>query len=117
MKAAEAMLKSGICLYAVFMCQQALGKLSKGVYGLFVDADNIPRIHNISRLVKSFEDMLQEPVKDEYYDLFETLSGYYLNNRYPDFKTGLAEMTSKEKAEYLYKKTGEAFNWLQELKP
>jgi len=116
MKAAEAMLNSRMWLYAVFMCQQAIEKLVKGLYGIFVDADNVPRVHNIKRLVKEFEDKLQEPVKEEYYDLFVTLSGYYLNNRYPDFKTNLAATISENKARELYAQAKEAFAWLQTLK-
>ena len=116
MKAAEAMLNSGMWVYTVFMCQQAIEKLAKGIYGLFVDADNVPRIHNITRLIKEFEDKLQEPVKDEYYDLFETLSGYYLNNRYPDFKNRLYNTTKEDKARELYARTMEVFEWLQTLK-
>ena len=116
MKAAEVMLNFGMWTYAVFMCQQAIEKLAKGIYGLFVNADKVPRIHNITRLVKEFEDKLQEPVKDEYYDLFEILSGYYLNNRYPDFKTRLYSATKEDKARELYEQTKEVFTWLQTLK-
>ena len=117
MKAAEAMLNSGMWVYTVFMCQQAIEKLVKGIYGILVDADNIPRVHNITRLFKEFENVLEVPVKDEYYDLFETLTGYYLNNRYPDFKTHLLSTTNKEKANELYTQSKEAFAWLQTLKP
>ncbi len=117
MKAAEAMLNAGMWVYAVFMCQQAIEKLVKGIYGLFVDADNVPRVHSITRLVKAFEDRLPHPVKDEYYDLFETLSSYYLNNRYPDFKTHLANTTKEDSARSLYAQTKEVFSWLQTLKP
>jgi len=117
MKAAEAMLNAGMWVYAVFMCQQAIEKLTKGVYGLFIDADNVPRIHNITRLVKEFEDKLQGPVKDEYYDLFDILSGYYLNNRYPDFKTNLDKTISEHAARELHKQAKEVFAWLQTLRP
>jgi len=117
LKAAQAMLTSGMWTYTVFMCQQAIEKLAKGIYGLLVDADNVPRVHNITRLVKAFEDKLQEPVKEEYYDLFEVLSGYYLNNRYPDFKASLANATNEARARGLYAQTREVFAWLQTLKP
>ena len=115
MKAAEAMLNSGLWLYAVFMCQQAIEKLVKGIYGLLVDADKVPRVHNIERLVKEFEDKLHEPVREEYYNLFAILSGYYLNNRYPDFKTDLASTTNEDKAREIFAQTREAFAWLQTL--
>jgi HEPN domain-containing protein len=117
MKAAEAMLNAEMWLYGVFMCQQAIEKLVKGVYGLFIDTDNAPRIHNITRLVKEFEHKLEESVKDEFYDLFDTLSGYYLNNRYPDFKMGLIKTISENNAQEIYRQTKEVFAWLQTLKP
>ena len=116
-RAAEVMLNSGMWVYAVFMCQQAIEKLAKGTYGLFVDADNVPRVHSIARLMKAFEEKLPEPVKDEYFVLFETLSGYYLNNRYPDFKNRLANATTEEEARGLYGQAKEVFAWLQTLKP
>ena len=117
MKAAEVMLSAGMWVYAVFMCQQAIEKLVKGIYGLFVDADNVPRVHSIARLAKEFEAKLQEPIKDEYYDLFETLSGYYLNNRYPDFKAHLANTTTEDRARSLCTQAKEVFSWLQTMKP
>jgi HEPN domain-containing protein len=88
-----------------------------GAYGLFIDADRVPRVHNIKRMVKEFEDKLQEPVKEDYYDLFVILSGYYLNNRYPDFKADIANAINESKATELFSQTKEAFAWLQTLKP
>ena len=117
MKAAEVMLNSGMWAYAVFMCQQAIEKLVKGLYGIFVDTDSVPRIHNIVRLVNDFEDKMYEPVKDDFRSLFITLSVYYLNNRYPDYKSRLADSTAEEKARTLYAQTKEAFAWLQTMRP
>ena len=47
---AESMLKSGRWLYVVFMCQQAVEKLVKGLYVLYID-DNVPKTHNIRVLI------------------------------------------------------------------
>jgi HEPN domain-containing protein len=41
LETANAMFDSGRWLYVVFMCQQALEKLAKGLYVLYID-DNIP---------------------------------------------------------------------------
>jgi HEPN domain-containing protein len=114
---AESLLESKRWLYVVFMCQQAVEKLVKGVYGFYIDADNIPRIHNITRLVKEFEKQLHEPVKDEFYNLFNSLSGYYLNNRYPDYITELTKTISEHQARDIFAQTKEVFSWLQTLKP
>jgi HEPN domain-containing protein len=117
MKAAGAMLNAGMWIYAIFMCQQAIEKLTKGLYGIFINADNVPRVHNVAKLVKEFENELREPVKDEYYDLMDQLSSYYLSNRYPDFKTHLAVSTEEGKAREIFAQSKEVFAWLQTLKP
>jgi len=41
------MLASGRYVYVVFMCQQSIEKLGKGLYNYYID-DNVPRVHNIS---------------------------------------------------------------------
>lgn len=47
---AESMLNSGRYLYVVFMCQQALEKLAKGLYCYYIN-DKVPRVHNISFII------------------------------------------------------------------
>jgi HEPN domain-containing protein len=44
------MLQSGRWFYTVFMCQQAIEKLIKGLYVLYVD-DNVPRLHDINSIL------------------------------------------------------------------
>ena len=117
LKAANAMLTASMWVYAVFMCQQAVEKLVKGIYGFYINADNVPRVHNISRLVREFENQLQEPVRDEYYSIFDTLSSYYLNNRYPDYKVDLTDVITERAARELFEQTEEVFAWLQTLTP
>ncbi|MDR1050289.1 MAG: HEPN domain-containing protein [Deltaproteobacteria bacterium] len=34
------------------MCQQAIEKLSKGLFGLYFDFNTIPFTHNIEKLIK-----------------------------------------------------------------
>jgi len=113
---AEVMLKSGRWLYVVFMCQQAIEKLVKGLYILYID-DNIPYIHNIRVIIEKFESRLPEAVSDERYDLFEELTAYYLNGRYTDYKQKLSDLLDKETADVYYKQTKEAYTWLLTMKP
>jgi HEPN domain-containing protein len=61
---ADVMYQGGRWLYVVFMCQQAIEKLCKGLYLLYID-DNIPRIHDISNLVRRFEDKLPETISED----------------------------------------------------
>jgi len=44
--AAQAMFETGRWFYVLFMCQQAVEKLIKGIYNLYVEND-VPRTHNI----------------------------------------------------------------------
>ena len=117
MKAAETMLNSGMWVYAIFMCQQATEKLVKGLYGLYLDFDSIPRVHNISRLINDFKDQLPQPITQELSDFFGILTRYYLNTRYPDYVEDLFEQTKEGNTKEIFAKTKEVFAWLQTLKP
>ena len=57
LESADAMFATGRWYYVIFMCQQAIEKLVKGLYILYID-DNVPRIHDISEIFKRFEDKL-----------------------------------------------------------
>jgi len=113
---AEAMSTAGRWLYVVFMCQQAIEKLCKGLYLLFID-DDVPRIHDINSLLTRFAGKLPESVDDSKRLLFAKLSAFYLNNRYPEYKERLSISLSKEEAQSILKETKEAFSWLLTLKP
>ena len=113
---AETMLKGGRWLYVVFMCQQAVEKLVKGLYVLYVD-DNVPKTHNIRILVEKFENHLPEEVTDKRYNLFEDLTIHYLNGRYADYKQKLSERLNEQAATEFYNQTKEVFAWLLTMKP
>ena len=116
LETAGAMYDKGRWLYVVFMCQQAVEKLVKGLYLLYVD-DNIPRVHNIRAVFEEFEDKLQVSVPPEKYTLFDTLSRYYLNNRYPEYISKLSSQINEPTAKTILAETREAFTWLLTLKP
>jgi HEPN domain-containing protein len=116
LETAKAMLDSGRWFYVVFMCQQALEKLVKGLYTLYID-DTVPKTHNIKSLFDRFSDKLKEPVKTEYYQLFDSLTANYLGNRYPDFMNDVIDSINKDTASGIMQKTKEVFTWLQTLKP
>ncbi len=95
MDSAEVMLQSGRWFYTVFMCQQAIEKLVKGLYILYVD-DNVSDAHAV---------------------LFDTLSQFYLRSRYPDYTSALASLTTSETAQSIYRKSKGAFQWMLTMKP
>jgi HEPN domain-containing protein len=116
MESAEAMCQNGRWVYVVFMCQQAIEKLCKGLYILYVD-DNIPRLHNINAVFSRFAGKINGTLNDDYRKLFDRLSLYYLETHYPEYKKRLSDVTNKETANILLLKTKEAFQWLLTLKP
>jgi HEPN domain-containing protein len=83
---ADAMFASGRWFYVAFMCQQAVEKLVKGLYVIFVD-DNVPRVHAMRQVLRAFEDKLPVPVSAETYRLFDELTTSYLNGRYAEYKS------------------------------
>ena len=117
LKTAEAMIQTERWIYVAFMCQQAIEKLVKGLYGMHLDFDNIPRTHNISRLINDFVDKLPEKINTDTLDFFDLLTRYYLNNRYPDYVNELSQQTKEGNSKEIYNKTKEVFAWLLILKP
>jgi HEPN domain-containing protein len=113
---AEAMFQSGKWVYVVFMCQQAIEKLIKGLYLLYLDEEP-PRLHDINRMLSKFEDKLPEKVSDERRQLFTNLGAYYLNTRYPEYKHKMYITTDKQLAENFLKQSKEAYEWLTTLNP
>ena len=116
LETAEAMFLSGRWLYVVFMSQQAIEKLCKGLYLLFVD-DDTPKIHDINSLITKFEGKLPVAIDDDRRRLFAKLTAFYLSNRYPEYKNRLSASLNKEEAQNILNKTKEAFAWLLAMKP
>jgi len=116
LESADAMCTGGRWLYVVFMCQQAVEKLCKGLYVLYV-SDEVPRVHNIRNVISHFSNKLSEPVSDEQYRLFDTLTGFYVEGRYPEYKQKLSTLLSEQEAKALLAQTKEVFAWLQTMKP
>jgi HEPN domain-containing protein len=112
---ASSMFDTGRWFYVVFMCQQAVGKIVKGLYTLYVN-DNVPHIHNIQTIFDRFSGALSAAVPAEIYRLFGVLSGYYISNRYPDFENTPDSSVDKNTAEMILKQTKEAVSWLMTLK-
>jgi HEPN domain-containing protein len=113
---AETLLNNRHWLYVAFMCQQAVEKIAKGLYLLYLN-DDIPRTHNIRSIVGSYEKMLPVEIPLETRSLFVKLSTCYLNNRYPEYKEELSNEIKEHEARALYSQTQEVCTWLLTLKP
>lgn len=108
------MYDSGRWQYVAFMCRQAIEKLCKDLYILYVD-DNILRIHNISNIVLRFSDKLGQSISDETYAFFNHLTSLYMDGHYPDYSDQF--FLNQEEARKLLQQAKEAFTWLLTLKP
>ncbi|MDR0447284.1 MAG: HEPN domain-containing protein [Treponema sp.] len=113
---ATAMFSAGRWFYVVFMCQQAVEKLCKGLYTIYLD-DNVPKIHNIKTVLSRFKDKLPTTVSEDILHFLDSLSAQYITYRYPDFEYKPDRLTSKSEAKQILEKTKEVFSWLLTLKP
>ena len=112
---AESILKSKHWLYVVFMCQQAIEKLMKGLYSYYLP-DTPPHLHNIKTIASRVEPSLPATIPTDKMGFFDDLTAYYLNNRYPDYISNLSSQISEAEAEEVMTKTKEVFAWLLTLK-
>lgn len=114
------MLSSGRYLYVVFMCQQAIEKLVKGLFVLY-KGEEPPRVHNIWNVFDRIFDIDkfekdERMVAEKYFAFFDELLAYYISERYPTYKEKLSQSITKEKASEVLVKTKEVFSWLKSLK-
>lgn len=112
---AKSMIKSGRYVYVVFMCEQSLEKLAKGLYNFYID-DNVPRVHNISFIINKILEKLNVKLEESSFKLFDKLSAYYLQGRYPSFKEKISQLIDKKEAKDILQKTKEVFQWMKSLK-
>jgi len=116
LKTAESMYKDERWLYVIFMCEQAIEKLVKGLFTLYQKTTPPPK-HDINALFVQFEGKLNSKTPGDYKVLFAELNTHYLNSRYPDFKQKLSASVDKPKAKRVLEKSKEVFAWLETLKP
>ena len=83
---------------------------------MYID-DNVPRIHNINAILQRFEDILVSAISEERLNFFDRLSGYYLNNRYPEYTSKLSLQINELNAQEILSQTQEVFAWLLTLHP
>jgi HEPN domain-containing protein len=107
LQTATAMFKSRRYLYTIFMCEQALEKLLKGLYIAKVD-ENFPREHKMWKIY----DKLPMQIPADYLRLFDRLTAFYLTGRYPSYKQKLSKLVNRQEAEEVLKLSRKAFRWL-----
>ncbi|MDR1038143.1 MAG: HEPN domain-containing protein [Deltaproteobacteria bacterium] len=111
------MFATGRWFYVLFMCQQSIEKLVKGLVGLYLGFNNILFTHNIRVLIELIEDKIHTHFPQETIEFFADLSKYAVNKRYPDYKSSIAQKATRPEALRFLNRSKEAFTWLQTLKP
>ncbi len=89
------------------MCQQTVEKLLKAMIAQ-QNKENLP-IHNLNRLAEVAE--IANLMSPEQSNFLAELTPFCIEARYGDFKESLSEIINKEKAEVIYLKTREMFEW------
>ncbi len=124
LESVRVMMHGGRYMYVAFMSQQAIEKLSKGIYTLYTDSE-APMIHNIWNIYRQLkkEANLQEWLSIEefennlqkYKSLFVELLSYYISGRYPSFKEKISSSIDSARATKVLNNTEEAFLWIKSL--
>lgn len=111
-------------MYVAFMSQQAVEKLTKGIYTLYTDKEP-PMVHNIwgiFRQLKNEVDMSQylnvdlfEDNLHKYKSFFAELLSYYISGRYPSYKEKISSTIDSNRAKTVLNNSEEAFSWIKSL--
>ena len=110
---AKIMLDTGRYLYVAYMCQQTIEKILKALIAQ-LGKENFP-IHNLNRLAEIAD--INNELTTEQFNFIAELTPYHIEARYGDYKDSLSEIINEKKAEQVYKKTREIYEWLyQKLK-
>ena len=122
---ANVMFDTGRYLYSVFMCQQAIEKIVKGIYVLYTGEEPV-KTHNIALIFNNLCDRedFRRLVTDkdfdrrrgEYTPIFVRLLAFYISARYPTYKEKLTSTLTKAETEEIMIKAKEVFLWVQSLK-
>lgn len=124
LESARVMMSGGRYMYVAFMSQQAVEKLTKGLYTLYTENEP-PMIHNIWNILKQLkrEVNLSEyiPINEfeedlqKYKRFFAELLSYYISGRYPSFKEKISSTIDSSRATRVLNNTEEVFAWIKSL--
>ena len=111
LQVAASMLEKKHYLYVGFMCHQAIEKLLKAYY-VKNKKEIPPYIHNLDKLID--KSGIRNLINKEFEDFIDELIPLNIQARYPSYIEEIHKLITKDKAEYLLKKTKEIFKWLKE---
>jgi len=77
LETAEFMLKNGRYSYVAFMCQQAVEKLSKGIF-VYTFGKEAPFTHNVNTVLKDIKTIVNDEQYKDFRSLFNHLTSCYI---------------------------------------
>jgi HEPN domain-containing protein len=107
---ASSLLKSKRYLYVLFMCQQAIEKMLKGII-ILKTKEFPPRIHNLVKLAE----LAGIRKQDIDFEFLDKLSFYYIETRYPEEQLKLHKTISNKLCAIYYNETKRIYLWLKYL--
>ena len=111
---ATVMFNSKKYMYVSFMCQQAIEKLSKGIY-VYTFNKEAPFTHNINIILRDIEKVTNSKEYSKYESLFATLTSFYIIGRYDVYKQKVSKDLDNKSSKEILNKSKEAFIWLKSL--
>jgi HEPN domain-containing protein len=90
------------------MCQQTIEKILKAIIAQ-QGRENFP-IHNLIRLAEITG--ISKELNADQFNFLAELTPYHIEARYGDYKESLSEIIDTKKAQSVYKKTQEIYEWL-----
>lgn len=93
--------------WALFMGHLVIEKLLKAVY-VKIKGNEIPRIHNLSRLCE----LIELEITEETEDLLDLITTFNINARYPDYKQAFYKKCTKEFTRESIEKIEEVKKWI-----
>ncbi|GBU21787.1 hypothetical protein R80B4_01687 [Fibrobacteres bacterium R8-0-B4] len=110
MKGARGLLKTKNYVLACYMCQQVLEKALKACIQN-ESADDPPRIHSLEKLSNLTK--LKSELTDEQLKLVDKLDPFFIEARYPNYKTMLLAEVTPEACKQIIVKTEEFLSWIK----
>ena len=109
LKAAEALIKSGLHLQCVEHCHAALEKLLKGMIKEQKDIQP-PKVHSLLKLISL---TIIQDLEDDIKKLLRTLDASYISMRYPEDIERFNLQFSTTETEKILNRVKELFKWLK----
>ncbi len=110
MKTAQAMFECKRYLYVLFMLQQAIEKVLKGIY-VRKRKRTPPYTHNVLKLISEVE--LTNKLTDKQKEILAELNSYYIETRYTEDIIQLSSQLKRSKIKRLLSDTKDVYQWLR----